>query len=78
MRAMATAEDRDTADSVGAWRKRTYDSVAERSDELFTSISGVESELLYTPESVELEYARDLGYPGEYPYTRGVYPSMYR
>jgi len=78
MRAMATTEGRDTADSVGAWRRRAYDSATERSGELFSSISGVENEPLYTPENVELEYARDLGYPGEYPYTRGVYPSMYR
>jgi len=78
MRAMATTEDRDTADSVGAWRKRTYDRAQERTDELFLSISGVENEPLYTPENVELDYARDLGYPGEYPFTRGVYPSMYR
>ena len=78
MRAMATTEDRDTADSVAAWRKRTYDSAPERTDELFSSISGVENEPLYAPENVELDYAGDLGYPGEYPFTRGVYPSMYR
>ena len=78
MRAMATTEDCDTADSVGAWRKRTYDSAPERTDELFSSISGVENEPLYAPENVELDYAGELGYPGEYPFTRGVYPSMYR
>jgi len=78
MSAMATTEDRDTADSVGAWRKRSYDSAPERTGELFSSISGVENEPLYTPENVELDYARDLGYPGVYPFTRGVYPSMYR
>ena len=31
-----------------------------------------------TPDSVEVDYERDLGYPGVYPFTRGVYPSMYR
>jgi methylmalonyl-CoA mutase, N-terminal domain len=31
-----------------------------------------------TPASVELDYERDLGYPGAFPFTRGVYPSMYR
>ncbi|HWW59772.1 MAG TPA: methylmalonyl-CoA mutase family protein, partial [Thermoanaerobaculia bacterium] len=35
-------------------------------------------EPLYTPDSSELDYERDLGYPGVYPFTRGVYPSMYR
>ncbi|HEX3254535.1 MAG TPA: methylmalonyl-CoA mutase family protein, partial [Gaiellaceae bacterium] len=32
----------------------------------------------YTAENVEIDYERDLGYPGRFPYTRGVYPSMYR
>jgi methylmalonyl-CoA mutase N-terminal domain/subunit len=30
------------------------------------------------PDTVDVDYDRDLGYPGVYPYTRGVYPSMYR
>src|SRR5206468_2775341 len=55
-----------------------YGAVPERRSELFTSISGAENEPLYTPENVRLDHARDLGYPGEYPFTRGVYPSMYR
>jgi methylmalonyl-CoA mutase N-terminal domain/subunit len=33
---------------------------------------------LYTPADVRLDYARDLGFPGEYPFTRGVQPTMYR
>jgi methylmalonyl-CoA mutase N-terminal domain/subunit len=78
MRAMATTEDRDTAGSVEAWRGRSYDRVPERAGELFSTISGVENEPLYTPENSEFEYERDLGYPGEPPFTRGVYPSMYR
>ena len=45
---------------------------------LFTSISGAANEPVYTPELVELDYERDLGAPGEYPFTRGVYPTMYR
>ncbi len=75
---MATTEDRDAADSVGAWRENVYDRAPERSDELFSTISGIENEPLYTPESASIDYDRDLGYPGEPPFTRGVYPSMYR
>ena len=45
---------------------------------LFTTISGLENEPLYTPANVAIDYDRDLGYPGAFPYTRGVYPSMYR
>jgi methylmalonyl-CoA mutase N-terminal domain/subunit len=38
----------------------------------------VEVEPLYSPDNVEVDYERDLGHPGTYPFTRGVYPSMYR
>jgi methylmalonyl-CoA mutase N-terminal domain/subunit len=41
-------------------------------------MSGVENDPLYTAADVDLDYDRDLGYPGAYPFTRGVYPSMYR
>jgi methylmalonyl-CoA mutase, N-terminal domain len=75
---MATTEDRGAAESLDAWRENVYDRSPERTDELFSTISGIENEPLSTPENVELEYPRDLGYPGEYPFTRGVYPSMYR
>ncbi len=45
----------------------------------FTTISDRVVDPLYTPEDVEdVSYDRDLGYPGQYPFTRGVYPSMYR
>ncbi|MDQ5822065.1 MAG: methylmalonyl-CoA mutase family protein [Actinomycetota bacterium] len=50
----------------------------ERRSELFTTISGLENEPLSTPDTVSVDYDRDLGYPGVYPFTRGVYPSMYR
>jgi methylmalonyl-CoA mutase, N-terminal domain len=60
-----------------AWRER-YEATPERQGELFSTISGVENEPLYSPENVDLDYERDLGWPGAYPFTRGVYPSMYR
>jgi methylmalonyl-CoA mutase N-terminal domain/subunit len=74
---MATTEDRRGADATQDWRRELYDSKPER-DALFTTISGLENDPLYTPDNVEVDYDRDLGYPGVYPYTRGVYPSMYR
>src|SRR6186713_1318862 len=76
--AMATTVDRGAAESLAAWRANVYERAPERTDELFTTISGIENEPLAAPENVETDYARDLGYPGAYPYTRGVYPSMYR
>jgi len=78
MRAMAKTEDRETSGSVPAWRETVYARAPERADELFSTISGIEPEPLYAPGNAELDYERDLGYPGEYPFTRGVYPSMYR
>jgi methylmalonyl-CoA mutase N-terminal domain/subunit len=45
----------------------------------FVTQSSAEVNPLYTPEDVDgAEYERDLGYPGAYPYTRGIHPTMYR
>ncbi|MGI5998900.1 MAG: acyl-CoA mutase large subunit family protein [Lutispora sp.] len=45
----------------------------------FTSTSGFEVKRLYAPEDIaDLDYNEDLSYPGEFPYTRGVQPTMYR
>jgi methylmalonyl-CoA mutase N-terminal domain/subunit len=50
----------------------------ERKKEFLTS-SGIKVKRLYTPEDIENnDYNEDLSYPGEYPYTRGVQPTMYR
>src|SRR5215203_2558757 len=75
---MATTEDRDSLDATRAWREELYDRTPERRGELFSTISGLENEPLVTPDTVSVDYDRDLGYPGVYPFTRGVYPSMYR
>jgi methylmalonyl-CoA mutase N-terminal domain/subunit len=74
---MATTEDRRELGGDD-WRRELYDAAPERQGELFSTISGLENEPLYTPERVELDYDRDLGYPARIPFTRGVYPSMYR
>ncbi len=73
---MATTENR--VDGTGEWRRELYERSPERGDELTSTMSGLEVEPLYSPDSVEVDYERDLGYPGVYPFTRGVYPSMYR
>ena len=45
----------------------------------FTTVSGVPVERLYTPEHIkDLNFENDLGDPGHPPYTRGIYPEMYR
>jgi methylmalonyl-CoA mutase N-terminal domain/subunit len=76
---MATTEDRrESGSGTDQWRRELYDAAPERQGELFSTISGLENEPLYTPDTVEIDHERDLGYPGVYPFTRGVYPSMYR
>ncbi|MGH3004347.1 MAG: acyl-CoA mutase large subunit family protein [Gaiellaceae bacterium] len=74
---MATTEDGRRLDATEEWRREVYAAKPER-DALMTTISGLPNEPLYTPDNVEIDYERDLGWPGVYPYTRGVYPSMYR
>ncbi len=45
----------------------------------FKTASGIPVKRIYTPLDVkDLDYLRDLGFPGQYPFTRGVYPTMYR
>ncbi len=64
------------------WEEGTIKKTLSRSPErkeTFTSISGIPVERLYTPVDIQgLDYAEDLGFPGEYPFTRGVQPTMYR
>jgi methylmalonyl-CoA mutase N-terminal domain/subunit len=69
------------ADDPANDAERTWQQALARTpdrDELFTTISGDAVPRMSTPESAGIDYGRDLGYPGQYPYTRGVYPSMYR
>ncbi len=47
----------------------------------FSSSSGIPSKSLYTPldlEDEKIDYLRDIGFPGQYPFTRGIHPNMYR
>jgi len=63
------------------WEEETlskYLEYGERYDR-FATVSNHEIDRLYTPEDVaDLDYEEDLGFPGEEPYTRGAYPTMYR
>ncbi len=67
----------DTRKSAKSRWQAAYSQASERDAE-FSTMSGVPIKPLYTPEDVEGDYDEKLGYPGEYPYTRGVYPNMYR
>jgi methylmalonyl-CoA mutase N-terminal domain/subunit len=68
---------RDSGNERERWQDH-YRKAGER-DADFQTLSGEPLEPLYTPEHVrDLDHDRDLGYPGHYPMTRGVYHSMYR
>jgi methylmalonyl-CoA mutase N-terminal domain/subunit len=64
------------------WEEETYEPFRRRAPERpvrFETLSGLPVEPLYTPEDLAgWSYEDKLGYPGEYPFTRGVYPTMYR
>ena len=59
------------------WLEKTYKQASERPVR-FSTVSDMELDPLYTPEDVSGSYDEALGNPGEFPYTRGVYGSMYR
>ena len=74
---MAATDKGERTGGAGEWRDR-YAATPERKGELFSTISGVENEPLYGPDDAAIDHDRDLGWPGQFPFTRGVYPSMYR
>src|SRR5580658_8820480 len=67
--------------AVAEWRARALspdgpNATARKSR--FSTWSDLEVPDVLTPAEVSIDYRRDLGMPGEYPYTRGVHPTMYR
>jgi methylmalonyl-CoA mutase N-terminal domain/subunit len=63
------------------WEKRTLEPTLRRfpeRQERFETLSGIPLDRIYTPADVPVDYLQDLGFPGEYPFTRGVQPTMYR
>jgi methylmalonyl-CoA mutase N-terminal domain/subunit len=63
------------------WQELFQESVSKAPERLerFSTVSDRPVKNLYTPlDTKDLDYAKDIGFPGEYPFTRGVQPSMYR
>ena len=63
------------------WEEHTLNPALKRSSERkgeFNTLSGIPLPRLLTPEEPDLDYLEKLGFPGEYPFTRGVQPTMYR
>ncbi len=63
-------------------RKREWESKANESKirpVKFTTVSGEPVEMLYTPEhTAQMDFENEIGFPGEFPYTRGIHATMYR
>ncbi len=81
-RAKAGLDGKTTQDGRQRWKDGALaDSLSRysRRRETFQTISGLPIADIYTPEDVaEVDFERDIGYPGEYPFTRGVHATMYR
>jgi methylmalonyl-CoA mutase N-terminal domain/subunit len=78
---MAQEKKEDIADAKRAWEEQVLRPALNRIQEreAFSTSSGIPVERLYTPEDTAgLDYLERLGFPGQYPYTRGIYPTMYR
>ncbi|HYA36343.1 MAG TPA: methylmalonyl-CoA mutase family protein, partial [Candidatus Binataceae bacterium] len=76
------SNSRDIKSAQKAWEERKVAPGLKRNKERrekFTTTSGIEIKRVYDPSDTEnLDYLDDLGYPGDYPFTRGVQPTMYR
>jgi len=74
-------KEKEIAEAMKAWEEQVLNPALARVQEReeFSTSSGIPVKRLYTPEdTADLDYAEKLGFPGEYPYTRGIYPTMYR
>lgn len=72
---------KDLAEAQKKWSEDVEDKLNKHPErkETFSNTSGIPIKRLYTPlDQGEEEYAAEMGFPGEYPYTRGVQPTMYR
>jgi len=63
------------------WDKEVQETFRQKPErkERFSTVSDLEIKRIYTPEDVkDLDFAKDIGYPGMFPFTRGCQPTMYR
>lgn len=81
---MTTTKEITTSleDAISRWEEETLKPTLARMPERaekFTTTSLVPIKRLYTPLDIEdIDFHRDIGFPGEYPFTRGIHPTMYR
>jgi methylmalonyl-CoA mutase N-terminal domain/subunit len=72
----------DTTEQAKRWEQQTLEPALKKIPERnipFTTVSGVPIKRLYTPADIQdIDFEKEIGWPGEYPYTRGIHPSLYR
>ncbi len=74
-------EKKHIASEKKRWNKAVTEKIRNRAErkESFSSPSGIELERLYSPADIDgSDYLGEIGFPGEYPFTRGIQPTMYR
>lgn len=77
MSANGKSSDGEFRESAEKWRREAEESPDR--DYSFETVSGLKNKLVYTPEDTQDDdYMEELGFPGQYPYTRGIHPNMYR
>ncbi len=71
---------KESDDARDRWKNKVSDFVKKtNNDKEYKTLSGIPVEPMYTPKDVaDMDYAKDLGFPGEAPFVRGVHPTMYR
>lgn len=73
---------KDLGEAQKAWEKECYRPFLKRNPERpsrFSTVSDQEMRALYTPPDIaSIDYQKEIGFPGQYPYTRGIQPTMYR
>ncbi len=79
---IAVLNGSDTVEQEKRWEQQTLEPTLKKIPERdipFTTVSGVPIKRLYTPADIQnIDFEKEIGWPGEYPYTRGIHPSLYR
>jgi len=68
--------DKKNIKKLKDWQDKVKNSQARNYD--FETVSGKQNDLLYYPSEISDSYIEKLGFPGQYPYTRGIHPNLYR
>jgi len=75
-------EGKDIKEKRKEWEEKCLEPFLRKGgerEEKFENLSWIEINRIYDPSDIEhLDFEKDIGYPGEFPFTRGVYPTMYR